>query len=61
MDRVIEIGCRRVALGTVGDWFVRIQDGSRPADYVDFKTHGEASQYAGELHNEFSPLFDMAE
>jgi hypothetical protein len=61
MDRVIEIGHRQVALGTTGDWFVRIQDGSRPADYVEFVTETQASQYAGELRDEFSHLFDMAE
>lgn len=61
MDRVIEIGHRAVALGTMGDWFVRIQDGARPADYVDFETQSQATQYAGELQNEFCPLFDMAE
>jgi hypothetical protein len=61
VDRVIEIGRRMQPLDAVGDWFVRIQDGSRPADYVEFRTQEQAQHYAHELVNEFSPMFDLAE
>lgn len=59
MDRVVEIGSRVPARGAEGDWFVRIKDGSRPADYVEFVTQTQARKYAAEL-DAFAD-FDMAD
>jgi hypothetical protein len=57
MERVIEIGFRTEPKGELGDWFVRIATGKRPADYVDFRTQLEARTYACELENEFGLEF----
>lgn len=59
MDRIVEIGFRNPPRGAVGDWFVRIKDGARPADYVEFRDQIQAQRYAAEL-DEFAD-FDLVD
>jgi hypothetical protein len=59
MDRIVEIGYRNPPRKAVGDWFVRVKDGSRPAEYVEFERREEATTYAERI-TAFAN-FDMAD